>query len=151
MHCSRFFVTLAWIFDRKDRIMTKKIFLIVSVLMTVVLPVMGQTDEEIVKSIKDDIQAVKTKMRDTRNQLRDQERDLRRLNTELERTRAIIQQNKQRARDAKKSGKTYVPKPVERSYKSAYASGSQTVSATKADTATAGKKPVASAKRAQRA
>lgn len=127
--------------------MMRKASLLIVLFLTVLLPAQAQTDEEIVKSIKDDIQAVKAKMRDTRNQLRDQERELRQLNTELERTRATIQQNKQRARDAKKSGKAYVPKPVERSYKGASASKSQTASATKADTATVGKKREASAKR----
>ena len=87
----------------------------------VLLPSQAQTEEQVVQSIKDDIQAVKAKTRETRNLLREQERDLRKLTTELERTRVTIQQNKQRERNAKKSGKSFTPKPVERTYISRFA------------------------------
>ena len=100
--------------------MTRKTSLFIALLMAVVLPMQAQTDEEVVQSIKDDIQAVKAKTRETRNLLRDQERDLRKLTAELEKTRNTIQQNKQKERDARKSGKTFTPKPVERTYRSIY-------------------------------
>ena len=93
----------------------KRIVVFIGLLM-VLLPSQAQTEEQVVQSIKDDIQAVKAKTRETRNLLREQERDLRKLTTELERTRVTIQQNKQRERNAKKSGKSFTPKPVERTY-----------------------------------
>lgn len=94
---------------------------ILMVFLTILLSVQAQTDEAVVQSIKNDIQAVKARTRETRNLLRNQERELRKLTVELERTRATIQQNKQRERDARKTGRAFTPKPVERTYVSIYA------------------------------
>ena len=101
--------------------MTKKTSLLMLMLLLALVTAKAQSDEEVVKSIKDDIQAVKDQVRETRTLLRDQERELRKLNTELERTRNTIQQNKERSRAAKKNGKSFTPKPVERTYTSVYA------------------------------
>lgn len=100
--------------------MKNKISILIAFFVALILPVQAQTDEEVVQSIRDDIQAVKAKTRETRNLLRDQERDLRKLTVELEKTRRTIQQNKQKERDARKRGKEFTPKPVVRTYTSIY-------------------------------
>lgn len=100
--------------------MKNKVSILIAFFVALILPVQAQTDEEVVQSIRDDIQAVKAKTRETRNLLRDQERDLRKLTAELEKTRRTIQQNKQKERDARKRGKEFTPKPVVRTYTSIY-------------------------------
>lgn len=86
------------------------------------MPAQAQTanNDSIMQSIKDDIRLVKEKQKETRKELQAQERELRQLNKELDRARQTIQKEKQALKDAKRAGRYYEPKRLERTFQSQY-------------------------------